>query len=139
MVLLVADDVIVLAADCGQDAEIGLEPGRKGHDRLFFEEVRKVAFQRGVERERAVQKTGAGAAAAILPQRRNPRLDDARMHGQAKVVVGAQHDAPLALHHNLHVLPRFELMKIGIDSFFPRNHSVLVQAFCQNVHEYPLF
>ena len=58
---------------------------------------------------------GAGAAGAVLAQRRDPRLDDGGLHRQAQIVIGAQHDAPCAFHGHGDVLTRFQGVEIRVE------------------------
>jgi len=53
-----------------------------------------------------------------LLQRPDTGLHHLRIGGQTQIVVGAQHDAALALHHDLHILAGLEGVEIGIHALF---------------------
>ena len=136
VVLLVADDVVAVADKRGDDAQIGLEAGREGHHRLLVEKVGQLRFQLEVHPQRAVEEPRAGAARAVLPQRLDARVDDVLVDGQAEIVVRAEHDAPLALHNDLDVLPRFQRVEVGVDARFLRvAHDGVVIAFLENIQK----
>ena len=50
----------------------------------------------------------AGTARAVLFDRLQTGFQHLRAGGQPQVVVGAEHDAALALHDDLRALPRFQ-------------------------------
>ena len=85
--------------------------------------------------EGAVEEPGATAPGAVLLQGMDARLHHIRGRGQTQIVVGTQHDAALALHHHLHILPGLEGVEIGIH---PRRLQFLRQrrliAFLKNIH-----
>ena len=140
VVLPVADDVIVPSHQRGDDAHVGLEPGAEGDDTRLPQEPRQRVLQRKVHFQRTVQKPGAGAAGAVLLQRLDTCLNDLRVGGQPQIVVGAKHDAPLALHHHLYVLTGLQCVEVGVQA-------LLLQLTCQrggvafleNIHILPLY
>ena len=134
MVFLIGEDVIVLAADGGDDAEVGLEAGRERHDRLLAEESGQFPLELRMQAQRAVEEPRAGAAGAEGLKRLHARGDHARMHGQPEIIVGAEHDAALSLHDDLGVLPRLQLVKIRVDAHFPRLIDIDVFRFCKQIH-----
>ena len=131
MVLLIGEDVIVLAADGGDDAEVGLEAGRERHDRLLAKKAGQLALELRVQAQRAVEEPRARAAGAEGLKRLHARGDHARMHGQAEIVVRAEHDAALALHDDLGVLPRLQLMEVRVDAKLARLLHIHVLWFCE--------
>ena len=135
MVLAVHDHIIPAADNGADDAEVRLEAGGEGHHRFLPQEGGQLLFQLKVQLQRAVQETGAGAAGAILLQRLKSRSDHIGVGRQAEIVVGPQHDAALALHHDLGVLAGFQRVKIRVDTLFPDfiRHGSFV-AFCEQIH-----
>ena len=119
VVLAVADDVVAAADEGADDAEVGLEARREGDGAILVHEVGQLALQLEVEPERAVQKARAGAAGAVFRERSLRRRDHLRRRREAQVVVGAEHDAALALHDDFGVLPRLERVEIGVDAPLP--------------------
>ena len=136
VVLTVADDVVVAAHQRGDDAHIGLESGPEGDDAGLAQELGQRVLQLQMHLQRAVEEAGAGAAGAVPLQRLDAGLHHHGVGGQAQIVVGAQHDAALALHHHLHVLTGLEGVEIGVDA-------LLLQltgqrggiAFFKNIHD----
>ena len=118
MVFLIADDNIAPADNGTDDAQIGLEAGGKGDDGLLAQKFGELRFQLQMHFQRTIEKTGAGAAGAVLLKRFDPGLDDLRAGGKAQIVIGAQHDAAVALHDDLRGLAAFQRVEIGIDAFF---------------------
>ena len=64
MVLAVHDDIIMQADDGADNAEVGLEARREGHDGVLAQEFCKLVLELEMQLERTVQKAGAGAAGA---------------------------------------------------------------------------
>ena len=83
-----------------------------------MDKFRQFFFQLQVHLQGPVEKTGAGAAAAQLLKGPDAGLHHRRLGGQAQIVVGAQHDAPLALHDHLAVLTGFQGVEIRVDALF---------------------
>ena len=119
VVLAVADDVVAAADEGADDAEVGLEARREGDGPVHVHKVGQLALQLQVQPERAVQKARAGAARAVLRKRRLRRRHNLRRGRQAEIVVGAEHDAPPALHNDLGVLPGFKRVEIGVYPLLP--------------------
>ena len=90
--------------------------------------------------QRAVEEPRPGAPGAVLLQRPDAGLDDLRVRSQSQIVVGAQHDAALALHLHLHILSGLQGVKVGVQA-------LLLQLTCQrggvafleNIHILPLY
>ena len=118
MVFLIADDNIAPADNGTDDAQIGLEAGGKGDDGLLVQEFGELRFQLQMHFQRTIEKTGAGAAGAVLLKRFDPGFDDLRAGGKAQIVIGAQHDAAAALHDDLRGLAAFQRVEVGVDAFF---------------------
>ena len=118
VVLLVADHIVVAVHQGGDDAHVGLEAGAEGDNAVLPQELGQLRLQLQMQLQRAVEEAGAGAAGAVLLQGLHTGLDDLRLDGQAQVVVGAQHDAALALHGDLHILPGLQGVEIGIHTLF---------------------
>ena len=114
MILAVHDDVVMHPDDGADDAKIRLEARGEGDGGVLVQEVRKLLLQLEMQLERSVEEAGAGAAGAKLLIGPDTRLDDLRAGREAQIVVGAEHDAALALHHDLDILPGFERMEIRV-------------------------
>ena len=135
VVLPVADHIVVASHQRGDDAHVGLEAGAEGDHAGLTQELGQRVLQIQMHLQRAVEEPGAGAAGAVLLQCLDARLHHHRIGGQAQIVVGAQHDAALALHHHLHVLPGLECVEVGV-------HPLLLQltgqrgriTFLKNIH-----
>ena len=135
MVLTVHDDIVMQADNGADDAEIGLEARREGHDGVLAQKFCKLVLQLQMQLERAVQETGAGAAGAERLIGVHTGFDDCFVRCQAEIVVGAEHDAALTLHNDLGILPGFERVEIGIDAQIPDLIlNVALIAFFENIH-----
>jgi len=135
VVLPVADHIVVAAHQRGDDTHVGLEPGAEGDHAGLAQELRQRVLQLQMHLQRAVEEPRAGAAGAVLLQRPDAGLHHHRIGGQAQIVIGAQHDAALALHHDLHVLPGLEGVEIGVHPLFlqfARQRRLI--AFRKNIH-----
>ena len=136
MVLLVADDKVAFADDGADDAEIALESGGEGDDGLLVQETSELLLQLQMHAQRPVEKARAGAAGAVLLHGVKTCLHDFRMRGKSQIVVGTEHDAALAFHHDLDILPGFQRVKIWIDArlagFLDRGHTA---AFFKQIHD----
>ena len=75
MVLTVHDDIVMQADNGADNAEIGLEARREGHDGVLAQELRQLVLQLQMELQRPVEKAGAGAAGAERPVGLYARLD----------------------------------------------------------------
>ena len=142
VVLLVAQDIVILAAHGGDDAQIGLEACGERHHGFLAEELGQLPLELRMQVQRAVEKTRSGTAGAVPVERRLAGRDDARVHGEPQIVVGAEHDAALALHDDLHVLAGLQLVEIRVDAQLPRLFGVFVFAFVKDVAQrffLPLF
>ena len=138
VVFLVADDVISMADDGGDDAQIGLKAGGEGAAGLLVQEIRQLRFQLKVKLQRSVEEARAGAARAVLLQRIQSRLKNLRTGGQSEIIVGAEHDPALSLHDDLHVLSGFQRVKIRINAAFAqfaREREAV--AFLENIQANP--
>ena len=136
MVFTVADHVVVHAHDGGDDAEVGLEAGGEGDDHFLVQELRQLRLELQVHFQRAVEIAGPGAAGAVLLKGVNAGLDDLRIRGQAEIVVGAEHDAALALHDNLDVLTRFQGVTVGIEALLHKiSGDRKAVALRKNIHK----
>ena len=131
MVLTVHDDIVMQADNGADDAEIGLEARREGHDGVLAQKFCQLVLQLQMQLERAVQETGAGAAGAERLIGVHTGFDDCFVRRQAEIVVGAEHDAALALHNDLGILPGFERVEIGIDA---QILNIALIAFFENIH-----
>ena len=135
VVFPVTDHIVAPAHQGADDAQIGLKARGEGDRTLHVHEVRQLPLQLQVHLQGAVEKTGAGAAGAQLFKGADAGLHHGGLRGQPQVVVGAQHDAALALHDDLHVLAGLQRVEIGIDPQLP----VLIcegefPAFFKNIH-----
>ena len=62
-------------------------------------------------------------------------FDDCLIRRQTEIIVRSQHDAALALHNDLGILPGFERVEIGIDAEIPDFIlNIALIAFFKNVH-----
>ena len=140
VVFPVADHVVVAAHQRGDDAHVGLEARAEGDDARLAQEFGQRVLQLQVHLQCAVEEARAGAARAILLQRLDAGLYHHRVGGQTQIVVGAQHDAALALHDDLHVLPGLQRMEVGIYALFLqlRGQGRRI-ALLKNVHKSPLY
>ena len=118
VVLPVADHIVVPPHQRGDNAHVGLEAGAEGDDAGLAQESAQLLLQLQVHLQRAVEEPGAGAAGAVLLQRPDTGLHHLRVGGQPQIVVGAQHDAALALHHDLHILAGLEGVEVGVYALF---------------------
>ena len=85
--------------------------------------------------QRAVEEPGTGAAGAVLLQRLHAGLDNLGVDGQAQIVVGAQHDATLALHDDLGILTGLQSVEVGIHALFLQLAGQRRRiAFFKNIH-----
>ena len=100
----VTDDVVMESNQSADDSQITLKPGGEGHHGLLMEELPQLRLQLQVHLQGPIEKSGTGAAGSIPFQGMNPSLYNLGICCQAQVVVGAEHDAALALHHDLGVL-----------------------------------
>ena len=138
VILTVADHIIVHTHQRGNNAHIGLEAGTESDDTGLAQKPAQLLLQLQVHIQRAVQKTGTGAAGAVLFQCLDACFHDFRVDGQAQIVVGAQHDAALAFHHDLHILTGFQRMEIGIDPLlFQLIRQRMLITFFKNIHMFP--
>ncbi len=79
-----------------------------------MQKFRQLPFKLKMQPQRTVEKARARAARAERPIRLHARLDNIGASRQTQIIVGAQHDAALTLHHDLGILPRFQRVEIGI-------------------------
>lgn len=119
------------------NAHIGLKAGTEGDNAGLAEEFPQLLLQLQMHLQGSVQKTGAAAAGAVLLQSLDSGLYHIGGGGQAQIVIGAKHNAALALHHHLHILTGLQGMEIGIDSRLLQlaGQSRLV-AFFKNIHRF---
>ena len=87
MVLTVHNNIIMQADDGADDAKIGLETRRKGHDGVLAQELCQLFLKLEMQLERTVQKTGAGAAGAERFIGVHAGLDDRIIGRQTEIVV----------------------------------------------------
>ena len=99
-------------------AEPSTGDGAEGDDAGLAQESAQLLLQLQVHLQRAVEEPGAGAAGAVLLQRPDTGLHHLRVGGQPQIVVGAKHDAALALHHDLHILAGLEGVEVGVYALF---------------------
>ena len=140
MVLPVTDHVVVPSHQGGDNAHVGLEPGAEGHYPRLPQEPRQLRLQLQMHLQRAVEEPRPGAPGAVLLQRPDAGLDDLRVRSQSQIVVGAQHDAALALHLHLHILPGLQGVKVGVHALFlqfPRQGRR--KALLKDIHTRPLY
>ena len=116
VIFLVADHVIAVPDDCGNDAEIRLKAGRERAAGFLVQEIRQFLLQLQMQLQRAVQKARTGTAGSVLLQRFQPRFEYLRTGGQPQVIVRAEHDPALAFHDDFDVLPAFQRVKIGVNA-----------------------
>ena len=105
MIFLIADHIVVPVHQRGNNAHVGLKPGPEGDDARLAQKFCKLGLQLQMQLQCAVEKAGTGAACSVFFQRLYAGFDDLGMNGQAQIIVGAQHDAALALHGDLYILP----------------------------------
>ena len=134
MVFPIADHIVVPPDDGADDAEVGLESGRKGHGRLHPDKFCKLFLQLHMHIQRPVQKARTRAPRAVFFQCLDACLDHAFVGREAQIVVGAEHDAPLALHNDLRPLPRLQFVEVGVDVRFPHLFQKRDVHFCKKIH-----
>ena len=93
----VEDDVVILAGDGGDHAEIGLIAGREDHRMVHRVEFLERLLDRAVAGVGAVEDSAAGGARAELVERLLARRDHVGVEGHAHVIVGAEQDRALAV------------------------------------------
>jgi hypothetical protein len=79
-------------------ADVGLVAGGEDEGVLVLHPVGDLALELKVQRQRAVHEAGSGQAGAVALERVAGGCLDARVAGQAQVVVRPERDALLALH-----------------------------------------
>ena len=93
----VEDDVIVLAGDGRNDAEVRLVAGREDHRVIHRVEVAQRLLDRAVADVGAVEHAAASGARTELVERLLARCDDVGVEGHAHVIVGAEQDGAPAV------------------------------------------
>ena len=131
VVFPVTENIVILARDGADDAKVALKACRKRHNGFLTDEIRQFFLKLHVQRQRAVEKTRAGAAGAIPLKRFEASFDYTRVRGKAEIVIGAEHNAALALHDDLYILTRFELVKVRIDVRRPDLINIGIGTFCE--------
>src|SRR3546814_6579642 len=98
MAVDVEDDIVTLARDGRNDAEIRLIAGRKDHGMIHGVKFLERFLALLVAPIGAVEDTAAGGAAAEAVERVLARGDDVVVEGHAHVVIGTEQDrlAPVA-------------------------------------------
>ena len=135
VVLPVADHIVVASHQRGDDAHVGLEAGAEGDHAVLPQESGQLRLQLQMQLQRAVEEPGAGTAGAVLLQRLHAGLDNLGVDGQAQIVVGAQHDATLALHDDLGILTGLQSVEVGIHALFLQLAGQRRRiAFFKNIH-----
>ena len=138
VVLPVADHIVVPVHQGADNAHISLEPGAEGDDAGLAQKLPQLCLQLQVHLQGAVQEPGAAAPGTVPLQGVNACLHHIRRDGQAQIVIGAKHNAALALHLHLHVLPGLQCVEIGV---YSRLLQFLGQrggaAFFKNIHVKP--
>jgi hypothetical protein len=104
VVELVEEDHIAAADEPRNDAQIRLVARREDEARFLAEELRQLGFELLMEIQRAVQEPAPRAPRAVALQRAPSRPQHFRMMREPQVVVGAHHDAFLALDDDDRVL-----------------------------------
>ena len=93
-----AIDRVARAEDRPQRAEVGLVAGGEHQRGLGVQPLGELALELEVEIDRPVEEARAGQPGAVAVERIQRALLDPLVAGQPQVVVGAEHDPPLALH-----------------------------------------
>ena len=92
MAVDIEDDIIALARDRADDAQIGLIAGRKDHCMVHVVKFAQRRLDIAVRMESAVQDAAAGGASAKVVKRLLACSDDILVKGHAHIVVGAEQD-----------------------------------------------
>ena len=116
MVFPVHDHIVAQPDQSADDAEVRLKAGGKRHNLVLTQKCRQLLFQLQMQLQRSVQKPRARAARAEALIRLHTRADDVFVRRQPQIVVRAQHDPPLALHDDRHILLGLERMEIRINA-----------------------
>ena len=115
MVLAVIEDIVVLAADSGDDSEVGLEARRNGHTLFVPREFRQLFLQLQVQVQGTVQETAAGDACTVFVQRLMTGFDNRLVLCETEVVIRTQHDDTVVLHLHHRGLTALQLVEVRID------------------------
>src|SRR5918995_2156434 len=97
MAVDVEDDVVVLAGDRRNDAEVRLVSGREHHGVIHGVKVLERILDRAMADISSVQNAASGGPRAELVERLLARRDHVRVEGHAHVVVRAEQDRPAAV------------------------------------------
>jgi hypothetical protein len=135
VVVAVAEHVL-LAPQHGRDGpQVGQVAGRKNQGRLAPHEMGQAFFQLHVLGEGAVDQAGAGTAGTEALHRFLGRFLHARVHGQAQVVVGADHDDFAAVHYHPAAAILFNRDEVGVKTALADSIRILeVVALAEYVH-----
>ena len=116
VVLAVIQDIIVLAADSGDNSQVCLESRRNGHTLLVACKFCDLFLQLQVQVERAVQETATAHAGSVFVERCVTGLNNGLVLCETEVVITAQHDHAVVLHLHHRGLTAFQLVEIRIDT-----------------------
>ena len=119
MVLTVAENKVIGLGKSSKSPLVGKETGREQKGTFSAKERGQRLFQFIVERDRAIQETGTGASGTKLASRLAGRLDNARVLGQAEVVVRPDHDLLLATAHDMVPVALLNAAEIRVESLRP--------------------
>ena len=117
MVAVVADYVVVLAQQLGDDAAVHGKTGGKYQRIVHANELCQFLFQFHVDVKCAIQKTAACTTAAVLAHGCYTCLYDAVVSGKTGVCITTKHQHIVAAHSNLCALLALNLTEIGVNTF----------------------
>ena len=116
MVLTVAENKVIGFGQCCKSPLVGKETGGEQKGAFTTKERGQRLLQLIMERDRAIQETGTGAAGSELAGRIDGRLDNPGILSQAEVVVRADHDLLLAAANDMIPVALLDATEIGVES-----------------------
>ena len=119
MVLTVAENEVVSLCQCCKSTLVRKESGGKKKGTFTAKERRERLFQLIMERDGSIQKTGTRASGTKLARRLAGCLNNAGVLGQAKVVVGPDHDLLFAATDDMISVALLNAAEIRVESLRP--------------------
>ncbi len=118
--------------------EVDREPGGETNRGLALHERRQTFLELDVDIEGSVEEPRSGGAGPVFPQSLLGGFLDLGVIRQSQVVVGPQHDDPLAVHGDHRILARLDHAEVEIEPHLPHFFGVLeIIGLLKNVHSSP--